>query len=764
MVKGKQQTLTSMFSQTPPQTPTQSPPQTPIQSPPQTSTKKARKTTKQLPLKKRITAYFPSEGGYKDPVPPESSLFSWDPKDIAKNRRPYILEILRHEKATTEEHAVPIDRIMGYFGDLDVANESLKRTLREMKEKGHVAINWCGKYYITESGIKELEECERKKASQKGMTEGEKALILSLHYLGATRKENAVMRSDAINEGKNFTKKFHPTSFDGGKYNHGKSSMNKLSGKGIVRRGRFKTTGVKAYFLTEKGNKVASVLLREEPHLNDSFTILAYKDIPALRVIKKAILCILHANEATSEESGVIYPFIIAELNHLIVNTRDLYNKYTTPEYGALFELVMIEGLVEKSIDKGKQHKFFLTKEGERAVEKILGEPDVQKCMKRIMERREASSREEEEEIEIDEENDAVMSFKRARDVDDAAEGSPESKRAKMSPDVPSTPLRNPRQPESAQREEDIESMDESPRKEMVQSPSYSSEIYIPADEYEFRAMSEAAKARKRERKDREASIRAELAKIDRKNALKYPPLKVYQVFSTPPFNGAIVPPRITEVKLIVDSNEPKYLRKAIKSRFTKEGLDCEEKKLNAGDYTWVAIGADGKEYLLNAIVERKAISDFDGSYRFGGRYLSQVSKMRASGVSNLLYLIEGVANRENSFHNKSFDGMQQCIRNVQEENRLRLIRTLNQWKTIDFLVDITKSLNEMAKGGRLTGNFFARPISVEDMNNRIEELSRLYSNNQLSPFIGAHEILSFLPEYAQRFQRYTQLLLEQYS
>ena len=675
-------------------------------------------------------------------------------KSVVKDKAPYfILKYLKDKEATSEERAVAKALIEESYSEKKVTRRTFNDALRDLvKDELIVKISEgkINKYYITKSGIGALERCGTKKASSPSpfKSKGKNALILSLYYLGATTKENAVMRPDAINEGKLYTDTFHPYDFNGGNFDQGIFSMRGLFEKKIVKKCSHKRIDSDLYYLTEEGNKIANGLIRgviPQPWKSDiSYEL--YKESPLFEDIKKEIIYALFENEAFSKETGVIYPFIISAVNNEIEHIRFMDDKKITPEYAALFDLVK-NGFVKKEFNKGDTLKFFLTAKGVRAIVSP-NESMEQESTRKITEMNDPlSMKEEKEEI------DATTNFKRARDVDAAASGSPEPKRVKTSPDVPSTPLRNPRQPESSQMKEDIERMDGSPRKEKVQLTSYPSRVSLSGGNGCV-ALNEEVQFSKRTRELPTGRSYSQMREIDLKVAKECPPLKVDQVFSTVhPFGYTVIPPKITEVKLIVDTREPGDLRKLIQEEFGKKGLKCEEKKLNAGDYTWVAIGADGKEYLLNAIVERKAISDFDASYKYKSRYYDQLNKMRASEISNLLYLIEGRA-RRSSFHDSDFDLVQQFIENVREENILRIIRTLEQEETIDFLVDITKSLNEIAKGGRLPGEWFAYPLcDVKDMNKRIQEFIRPYLTNRFNQPINHIEIPYFDPEWAQELQ-----------
>ena len=214
---------------------------------------------------------------------------------------------------------------------------------------------------------------------------------------------------------------------------------------------------------------------------------------------------------------------------------------------------------------------------------------------------------------------------------------------------------------------------------------------------------------------EKEAYRKARQSKLigeDRLNALKYPPLNMMEVFSEhSKLCEDAVPPIVARVKLIVDTREPVWLREKIRENFKKFGLEVEEKALFTGDYIWAAVGVDGREYLLNAIVERKTVEDFDESIRKGNRYANQVRKMKASGISNIIYIIEGRADREFTMNNVPFEEIQTQIANVHKRDNLKLIREMDNNGTMSFLVRITQNLMTAHRKGTLTKEFFAYPL-----------------------------------------------------
>lgn len=65
-----------------------------------------------------------------------------------------------------------------------------------------------------------------------------------------------------------------------------------------------------------------------------------------------------------------------------------------------------------------------------------------------------------------------------------------------------------------------------------------------------------------------------------------------------------------------------------------------EVRRLNVGDFTWIARDNKGNEFVLPYIVERKRMDDLAGSIK-SGRYHEQKFRLKNSGIPNIIYLIE---------------------------------------------------------------------------------------------------------------------------
>ncbi|WVZ67444.1 hypothetical protein U9M48_016519 [Paspalum notatum var. saurae] len=73
--------------------------------------------------------------------------------------------------------------------------------------------------------------------------------------------------------------------------------------------------------------------------------------------------------------------------------------------------------------------------------------------------------------------------------------------------------------------------------------------------------------------------------------------------------------------------------------------LPVEVRKLPVGDGIWIARHRkDGKEYVLDLIIERKEVSDLDDSIT-DNRYRDQKFRLKRCGISKVIYIVEGDPN-----------------------------------------------------------------------------------------------------------------------
>lgn len=78
-----------------------------------------------------------------------------------------------------------------------------------------------------------------------------------------------------------------------------------------------------------------------------------------------------------------------------------------------------------------------------------------------------------------------------------------------------------------------------------------------------------------------------------------------------------------------------------------KHKIAFEIRRLSAGDFLWICRTTDNNEYVLPYVIERKRMDDLAGSIR-DGRFHEQKFRLRESGISNLIYLIESRGNNQN--------------------------------------------------------------------------------------------------------------------
>ncbi|KAG0540979.1 hypothetical protein BDA96_03G456000 [Sorghum bicolor] len=102
------------------------------------------------------------------------------------------------------------------------------------------------------------------------------------------------------------------------------------------------------------------------------------------------------------------------------------------------------------------------------------------------------------------------------------------------------------------------------------------------------------------------------------------------------------------EVILILDDREKfgSRSRKVADNIRSQSHFGVEVRQLPVGDGIWIARHKeDHAEYVLDFIVERKEVTDLDGSIE-DNRYKDQKFRMQKCGLSKLIYLVEGDPNR----------------------------------------------------------------------------------------------------------------------
>lgn len=97
-------------------------------------------------------------------------------------------------------------------------------------------------------------------------------------------------------------------------------------------------------------------------------------------------------------------------------------------------------------------------------------------------------------------------------------------------------------------------------------------------------------------------------------------------------------------INLIVDGRETNNKRKTgMLHAIEQANINYTTEQLPVGDYAWRARGADGVDYLIDCVIERKSLDDLAASIQ-EGRYVEQKWRLQfKSHLTHIIYLVEGV-------------------------------------------------------------------------------------------------------------------------
>ncbi|KAL2067014.1 hypothetical protein VTL71DRAFT_1438 [Oculimacula yallundae] len=169
-----------------------------------------------------------------------------------------------------------------------------------------------------------------------------------------------------------------------------------------------------------------------------------------------------------------------------------------------------------------------------------------------------------------------------------------------------------------------------------------------------------------------------------------------------PTFSPIILEPGSFSVELVLDIREirAKSDRDYMQKNLTSGGIKPIMRALALGDVLWVAKlhdsgllkrrGAEGDEVLLDYVVERKRLDDLVGSIK-DGRFHEQKFRLRKSGVKNVIYIIEEMANAADRYE----EAVASAIASTQVVNGYFVKKTQKMDDTIRYLVSMTKLLKD---------------------------------------------------------------------
>ncbi|KAG4433834.1 hypothetical protein IFR05_010682 [Cadophora sp. M221] len=176
----------------------------------------------------------------------------------------------------------------------------------------------------------------------------------------------------------------------------------------------------------------------------------------------------------------------------------------------------------------------------------------------------------------------------------------------------------------------------------------------------------------------------------------------VFSAADLPSFTPIVLEPGSFTVELVLDIREirAKSDRDYMEKNLTSGGIKPIMRALALGDVLWVAKlhdpgllkrrGAEGEEVLLDYVVERKRLDDLISSIK-DGRFHEQKFRLRKSGVKNVIYIIEEMANAADRYE----EAVASAIASTQVVNGYFVKKTQKMDDTIRYLVSMTKILKE---------------------------------------------------------------------
>ncbi|GAA5924700.1 hypothetical protein JCM1841_006389 [Sporobolomyces salmonicolor] len=215
--------------------------------------------------------------------------------------------------------------------------------------------------------------------------------------------------------------------------------------------------------------------------------------------------------------------------------------------------------------------------------------------------------------------------------------------------------------------------------------------------------------------------------------------------YSFASFQPGIWPAGSFKVYLIVDSREgtrEQGKRIELCEKMEREGVPVDQKMLPLGDMLWVARKVDGagrptgeQDVVLDAIVERKRLDDLCSSI-IDGRYIAQKIRLKDSGISHRIYLIEkyDVAAQYEKFGKQIWT----CKSQLQVNDGFYVHESANINDTINYLKKRTQVMAELYENTDLR--------IIPD--NLIDRPSYLSFQQHLRSTQPSHRYLIFYPSF----------------
>lgn len=124
-----------------------------------------------------------------------------------------------------------------------------------------------------------------------------------------------------------------------------------------------------------------------------------------------------------------------------------------------------------------------------------------------------------------------------------------------------------------------------------------------------------------------------------------------------------------------------------------------EVRKLNVGDFTWIARHKTdkSKELVLPYIVERKRLDDLSHSIK-DGRFHEQKFRLKQCGIENVIYLIENHIKSGNVQCGLPFTTLLQAATNTQIHSQFQVKFTENNQHTALYITVMTSFIDNIFK------------------------------------------------------------------
>ncbi|RPA80826.1 ERCC4-domain-containing protein [Ascobolus immersus RN42] len=173
-----------------------------------------------------------------------------------------------------------------------------------------------------------------------------------------------------------------------------------------------------------------------------------------------------------------------------------------------------------------------------------------------------------------------------------------------------------------------------------------------------------------------------------------------------PDFTPLMFPPRSFTVHLILDNREkssrnaPDHIQETM---LRLHQLQAMTRPLSLGDVQWIAKHKEtGQEVVLDFIVERKRMDDLVSSIK-DGRLREQKFRLKRSGISSVIYIIENYSSRVGTErlmgNGASFgvpvEAIESTISGMQVNDDIFVKRTDRIEETVRYLATITKFLED---------------------------------------------------------------------